>query len=289
MTANPDRVHSVLLVGGPSTGKTHYGAQLLGRLQLGRGGLRLRRAPESITPFTEALECLAQGRAADHTARETYEEVILQVSTPSGAEVDLVWPDYGGEQVRRLMEERRVDDDWRGRIENSGGWMLVVRPFMLHSEDDIFSRPIHELAEIEGQGAEEKQWSNQAWYVELLQILRHIRGVDSLSPGGAPPLAIILSCWDELDETRRSLTPPDLLHVQLPLLDAFIRSHWREDSVRVFGLSSLGQELHKEAEDQAYIERGPEEFGYVLDPSGEQHSDISLPLQWLLAPTVRRL
>jgi len=95
---------SLLVVGGHDAGKTHYGGQLLGRLRERNSNLRLRSAIDNISPFEKVLDKLGQGIAAPHTSMLTYEELVLPVESASGEEMDLLWPDYGGEQItNRIM------------------------------------------------------------------------------------------------------------------------------------------------------------------------------------------
>lgn len=276
--------HSVLLVGGHDTGKTHYGGQLLGRLQLDRGTLRLRGTPETLAPFQKVLDRLAQGRAADHTPTETYEEIVLPLATPSGP-VDVVWPDYGGEQVRQVLDQRRVSEEWADRIVQSNAWILFVRPTALQTRDDIFTRPLHEISQGAGPPSPSYGWSSQAWFVELLQIFRHIRRTGVLEPARRPSLVIILSCWDEVDRDNQKLGPPALLSKLMPLFADFVQASWVEGSWTVFGLSSLGKPLSEKegSEDEQYIEQGPESFGYVVHPDGTQSPDLTAPLEWLFS------
>ncbi len=280
-----DRSRSILLIGGPNTGKTHFGGQLLGRLQLEQGKLRLRSEPESIAPLEDVLRRLAQGLLADHTSVDTYEEIVLPIALPSGEQVDLVWPDYGGEQIRLMMHQRRVSDAWKERIRGSDSWLLFMRPSILHTYDDIFTRPLHELTAAEGNDPAPHEWTSQAFYIELLQLLLYVRGLGTLTRATAPPLAIVLSCWDELDTEDRALPPPMLLRQEMPLFAAFLESTWQSSSVAVLGLSSLDRPLSNEREDEAYIERGPETFGYVVRSDAEQTSDLAVPIQWLLDKT----
>ena len=134
-------VHSLLLIGGPAAGKTVYGTQLLGRMEVNHGALRLRGAIPTILPFREAFERLASGFAPEHTGVSVYHELRLPVLTPGNAPVDLVWPDYGGEQVRALVEQRLVTSEWGGRIQTAAGWILMIRLDQLRMPGDLLTRP----------------------------------------------------------------------------------------------------------------------------------------------------
>jgi hypothetical protein len=65
------------------------------------------------------------------------------------------------------------------------------------------------------------------------------------------------------------------------MLWSFVRSNWV--SPNVLGLSALERALSKTDADQDYAIRGPEEFGYVVLPNGVKNTDITLPIQQLMA------
>ncbi|MNG02004.1 hypothetical protein D3C84_850080 [compost metagenome] len=65
------------------------------------------------------------------------------------------------------------------------------------------------------------------------------------------------------------------------MLWSFVRSNWASPIVN--GLSALERSLDKTDADQDYAIRGPEEFGYVVLPNGVKNTDITLPIQHLMA------
>src|SRR6266436_6682838 len=188
---------TVLIVGEFGVGKTHYGAQLLLRLNQGHGCLRMRGAAENISAFESAVECLNEGRAAGHTATSTYVESIWPIQFADGRVMDLVWPDYGGEQIRQILANRKFPSPWRDRVKESTAWMLFVRIQQADSKDDIFSRPI---STIHKSPTADKSFriSDQARLIELLQSLLFLRGVGTLRQVSSPALILLLSCWDEI-------------------------------------------------------------------------------------------
>lgn len=273
---------SILLIGGPDTGKTHYGGQLLGRLQDSQGQLSLRGSPKNIMPFEEALKCLGQGVSASHTAATTYDEVVLPITLPNQGDVDLIWPDYGGEQIKHMLEQRRITDEWRRRIEQSVGWLLFVRLDRIVAPEDVISRPrTTSRIEIDGEiGAVQR--STQAELVELLQFLLFIKGIGTLQRVTHPSLLVLLSCWDELAISDQHVPPARLLHRYLPLFADFINATWEKDQATIMGLSSLGKPLKFDEPDQEYLDQGPEQFGYVVQNDGEQSTDLTIPLTHLI-------
>jgi hypothetical protein len=271
--------HTILLVGESNVGKTHYGAQFLKRLMVKACVLKMAGAPTNLEAFTTALSCLTEGKSTDHTPAETYVESVWPITDETGRNAELVWPDYGGEQVRNLVTQRRIPPAWRERVLEATDWVLLIRLRSLRSEDDLFSRPLQSFAASEPQGGTvEYEPSDQARIVELLQMLLYLAQFHLDRPLRKPRLTILLSCWDELETTE---LPADLLASRLPMLWSFVSSNWT--SPTVIGLSALERALSKTDTDQEYAIRGPEEFGYVILPNGAKDTDITLPIQRLMA------
>ncbi|MBK5003499.1 hypothetical protein [Pseudomonas sp. S32] len=271
--------HTILLVGESNVGKTHYGAQFLKRLMVKSCELEMTRAPTNLEAFTTALSCLTEGKATDHTPANIYVESVWPITDQTGRRAELVWPDYGGEQIRSLVTQRRIPDAWRERVVEATDWVVLIRLHSLRSEEDLFSRPLQSFATVEPQGeAAAHELSDQARTIELLQMLLYLAQFNLDRPLCRPRLTILLSCWDELDTTE---IPSDLLASRLPMLWSFVRSNWA--SPTVFGLSALERALSKTDADPDYAIRGPEEFGYVVLPNGVKNTDITLPIQQLMA------
>lgn len=274
------RENSVLLIGESGVGKTHYGAQLLNRLMNGSGLLRMDGAASNIEPFEAALERLNEGMAADHTPTNTYIDSLWPITDEMGNKAELIWPDYGGEQIKVMSVTRRIPAAWRDRVLGAPAWLLLVRPQQTRLTDDIFSRP---LSNIESGNADNREVdvSDQARLIELLQMLLYIRNAISSSPLVSPRLMVLVSCWDELSEEEAQQTPALVLHRRLPMFSNFVKSNWLQPVV--LGLSSLGRPLIPKNRDVDYAALGPEQFGYVVLPDGQRNSDLTLPIQHLLA------
>lgn len=275
---------TLLVVGRQATGKTHYGVQLLGRLRQRGGKLRVRANPESIALFEEGLRVLSQGMAASHTPTSVYESVLFPLQSQSGQTIDLVWPDYGGEQVSNMVEQRRLSTAWQQRISDSSGWLLFIRLEHNTEYQDVQSRPLTLNGDHTEMTKQRKfQWSANAFYSELLQILLYAKGVGTINRVKSPSLVILLSCWDEIKLEKGSVKPIELLSQRMPLFAEFIQSIWTPEHLAVFGLSSTGKALSKSQPDNDYI---PEDEGYVVLPNGSRSSDLTLPLCELIEQIV---
>ena len=203
-------IRPILMVGEHDVGKTHYGGQLLKRLMNSDGYLRMDGAADNLEPFELVMDSLNEGRLADRTPTTTYNESVWPIIDSEGRKAHLVWPDYGGEQIREIIEKRRVPNAWRSRITQSRAWILLIRLQKIRTDNDIFSRP---LASLKGNTAEpretnrkqetpetgEIELSDQARLIELLQILVQTQLTDDGCLEGDPRLLILLTCWDEAE------------------------------------------------------------------------------------------
>lgn len=270
---------SILVVGGHDAGKTHYGGQLLGRLRDRQSNLRLRSAIDNISPFEAVLDKLGQGISAPHTSMNTYDELVLPVESASGEEMNLLWPDYGGEQItNRIMAKRQVPSEWQSRIKASDGWLLFIRLEQLRDFKDVLTRPIAEIVTSAQKNSDKKvRWSDQALYIELLQFFLFAKGAGVIQRVRKPSLLVLLSCWDEMDYAKDK-APIELLSLRMPMFLDFVTSIWAPEHLSIMGLSSLSKHLKDDTPDNEYLDRGPESFGYVVLPDGSRSPDLTLPV-----------
>ncbi|MFZ2107007.1 MAG: hypothetical protein WAV18_16810 [Roseiarcus sp.] len=268
---------SILLLGESNVGKTHYGAQFLKRLYVGDNALKLNGAPTNVQPFEDAMNSLAAGRATGHTPTGTYVESVWPIIDRSTRPAKMIWPDYGGEQVRTLIADRKIPSPWRDRVLSATDWVLLIRLHTMHTADDVFSRPLTKLGAAEVEGVQHEP-SDQARLIELLQMLLHIASIGRDSVLESPTLTLLLTCWDEMGISAK---PRAALNEQLPMLTSFIEGTWR--SPTIMGLSALEKPLSQTVTDKDYATRGPEQFGFVILPDGTRTNDITVPVQSLIA------
>lgn len=264
----------IALFGESDNGKSHYGAQLLERIEAEKCGIKLREAAPNVSAFDEVRKRLGAGLLAEHTPSGIYEDVVLPVVDQVGRGMDLTWPDYAGEQVRQLIDSRAMKQEWLDRTQAAHGWILIVRPRLARIDDDIFSKPLGHVGRAPEGGEVKARRSIQARLVELLQMLLHARRLHDR--GSIPPLVVLLSCWDELQLPDGS-KPSDLLDAKMPLLASFVRSTWGA-RVSVLGLSALGVELDMKEANDAFIDRGPENSGFVVETDGTLNPDLTIPI-----------
>jgi hypothetical protein len=268
---------SIAVLGGSFAGKTHFGGQLIGRLRQRQSSLRMLRAPTDRTIFDQVEQRLQEGRAAEHTSMDLYKEERLPIGDEHGNAFDLVWADYGGEQLDQAVRARLVSRHWQERLASASGWMLFVRlgPVTVYRTN---------AARLEASNKHKdaippEGWDENARMTELLQILLQAGQLSIGQPLARPKLLVALSCWDELESPSK---PRDELRKKLPLVASFLEANWRAECLSVWGLSSLEKSLRNDVADDEYLERGPEQFGYVVREDGERSPDLVEPLVWLV-------
>jgi hypothetical protein len=272
---------SLLLLGEYDVGKSHFGGQLLGRLNQEKGALRMVGAPPTLGPFENVLARINSGRAAPHTPQNQYIESSWPLSDQEGTSVELVWPDYGGEQLSTIRAQRSMPREWSERVAKSAGWIVMMRIARAQLSDDIFSRPLS-VPGTERQPPESFKVSPQAQLVDFLQWLMFVRGTGTLNRVSWPPLMLLLSCWDELPGAELNCPPIEVLRARAPMVASFAEANWHPESLKVMGLSALERPLSEDKVDEAFVDQGPEAFGYVVLPDGRHYADLTLAIAALV-------
>jgi len=196
----------VLMLGLAGSGKTTLLIQLFGRLQANPGALRLRESPRNLTRLQAGLARLNQGLPVQHTPTGDEFVQLLPAENPVGAPTDLAVPDYSGEDLRKVVTERRLPERWRELATGSERWVLLMRLSQHPQRPDVLSKPLGTLvveAQRTAKGEDPDQLPLDMWGVELLQMLQYAR---SEIGRPRPRLSLVISCWDELEGA--DATPP---------------------------------------------------------------------------------
>lgn len=264
---------SFLLIGESDVGKTHYGAQLLRRLNSDSGSMCLKNSP-NLTPFLDTMNKLSQGLSGLHTPRSESSESQWSVSRKSdGVDFELNWPDYGGEQISSMIHERRMPAIWRDKILTASAWAFMIRPSNVRLPEDVMTRQVRLPPSKDSQ---ESQLSPQLRLIEILQMLKFKRSAYTEDWSTSPPLCVILSCYDELNT---DMNPREYCETHLPLLASFLSSNWSDKYVEYFGVSPLGKSLSESKPDKDF---SPDKMGYVIGEDGIRDQDLLAPIDWML-------
>jgi hypothetical protein len=208
---------------------------------------------------------------------------VLPIELPDGNDVRVVWPDYGGEQVQKMLRARITPPSWKERAEAADGWLLMVRPDLFRATRDLLHRPLKDFQPKEPPATPLPEWMPETGLVELLQMLLYTRRSGRESRVRTPLLAVAITCWDESRTEAAAAKPLDELRRFTPMLTNFLEGIWEPTSMTVVGVSALGKTLLPDADDQEFIDRGPHRQGFVVLPDGTKTDDLTWPLSRLLS------
>jgi GTPase SAR1 family protein len=271
---------SILILGKPDSGKTTFIAQFYTRLVKNRSAITLYKSVGDISAISDARDRLSNGDETQPTSTEKYEQMLLPIKY-NGQNVDVKYPDSGGEQVTKIFEERKVDENWVRNLAESNDWILFIRLSSLTAISDLSNTTIEKesLKTDSLKPLEEFEISDQSFFIELLQILLQIKGNNYHSKNNSIKLNVVLTCWDELNYEG---SPKLKLNKELPLLCDFIEANWGKDSCRIFGLSAQEFKLDNQEAKDRYLDEGPENFGYLIKPDESKTKDITLLISEIL-------
>jgi len=134
---------SIIIFGQPGTSKTTYLSQLVLQIEGKKKAIKFRYKPDNISIFKDAIARLRNGEEVQATPSDNNEIIKLPLSV-DGNEIDLICPDYAGEQISNLLEFREIDTKWIDLIDKSNGWIIFVRPTQLSVSYDISTKSIQE-------------------------------------------------------------------------------------------------------------------------------------------------
>lgn len=132
----------------------------------------------------------------------------------------MIYPDYGGEQLRNIIEQRKINTSWQNKLKNSTSWFLFIRLDFIENIYDIttkFYRQIEEEKEVNLKQPNiiDLPIDSSAFYIELLQTFLFVKGMVHRSKN-KPRLTILLSCWDKPNYPPSTI-PSSVLELTMPL------------------------------------------------------------------------
>ena len=264
---------SLLIIGRPHSSKTVFLSQLYGRLQKKKSKMVLDKAIGNLTPITNGRKALANGDEPESTVGAKNEKLLLSVRLDDKI-IELLCPEYGGEQIDAILSSRDIDTNWKDAIKTSDNWLFFIRLNGISNSSDASTIVLDEENLIKDKNAIEPEYiiSDQTALIELLQIFLYTKGCNYHFKNSVIKLTIVLTCWDELKTNK---TPIQILKERLPLFLNFVKANWKKESLNVLGLAALGFDLKIPENQVKYQEDGPEEYGFVIKQDGIETKDIT--------------
>lgn len=270
----------VLVIGRFDSGKSTFRTQLALRLEHKPGALALSESIQDTTPLRADMDLISQGRQPEHTQAQTYNTVTLNMVDKSNRRIRLDFPDYGGEQVSKIADSNIVDSRWAGFTSRADAWIYLLRIDAFQPAKSMFTDPVQARPDSHEKGEISDQLSIELATIETIQRLLFLRRI-SLRYRTELPLAVLLSCWDELSAAEQATTPSELLRARAPLLSSFLTTNWAAGRIRVWGLSSTEKALARD-KDLEFARIGAENIGFIIDDTMNRSKDLTTPLSWLL-------
>ncbi len=275
---------SIVLLGGPDSGKTNYIGRLWRALDGGQGALHAVEQPEDISFVLEIADHLFSGDFAPRTehSEDRRDFNVVVASERDGQRTKLVVPDVSGELWQTAVLENEIETAWMDELSGARGALLFVR---VDSDQDV--RPLDWVASrrmLERLGNEdETAMPTQVMLCELVRFLEHAWSANA--PSTRRRLSVIVSAWDLVDADTFVRGPMDYLKREYPLFHGRLLDLSAID-VRTYGLSVVGGDLKN---DQVYrtrfLDEGCDSHGWVAtqaDGAWRKDSDMALPLAWAM-------
>ncbi|EJP17917.1 hypothetical protein LEP1GSC151_0261 [Leptospira interrogans serovar Grippotyphosa str. LT2186] len=240
---------------------------------MGKSIFTLSKSVEDLTPISAAREALAKGDEPQTTPTNRNANLSLPIKNGENY-IELIYPDYGGEQIDRIIASREIDQNWIEAINKCNNWLFFIRLNSLNKPLDLSSVTVTEN-HLQKNNIESDQIhtpSDQSALIELLQIFLHIKGHDFHSKNSNLKLTVVLTCWDELETESQ---PSSVFSKDLPLLLDFLESNWERDTLKVVGLAAQGFSLNLAENKEKFLTEGPENFGYFIRANGERTDDLT--------------
>lgn len=273
---------SIILLGGPDSGKTNYIGALWRALDDGSGALHAVEQPDDITFVLEVTDHLFQGSFAPRTelsdTRRDFEVVVA--ATKGGPKSKVIVPDISGELWSNAVTDNEISTNWMDELKRADSALLFLR---VGSDQDV--RPLDWVASrkmLEKIGNEkDKGIPTQVMLCELIHFLE-----DSLTEredGGVPRLSVVVAAWDLVDAEQFEQGPVAYIEREYPLVAGKL-ADLETLNVQIFGLSSVGGDLkHDPTYRKTYLKAGSDGQGWVAMHDGDnwlKKFDITLPIAW---------
>lgn len=275
---------SLILLGGPDSGKTNYIGRLWRALDEGTGALHAAEQPDDIQFVLEVTDHLFEGGFAPRTehsdTRRDFEVVVSAIK--DGPKSKVVVPDVSGELWRNAVIDNEISTDWMEELKQADAALLFLRVGSdqdVRALDWVTSRDL-----LEKIGSEEDQvLPTQVMLCELVHFLE-----DSLAKrkdGQLPRLSVVVAAWDLVDANTFEQGPVAYIEHEYPLFAGRL-TDLEALNVQIFGLSVVGGDLkHDSAYRREFLKEGLDTQGWVAVRDGDtwrKDNDITLPIAWAL-------
>jgi hypothetical protein len=284
---------TVLMIGGPETGKSNFLFRVWTHLDLGDGLIEKDGLPSEAGYLQDGAESQLRGEFAGHTPVEEICNIPIRLRSDKQKSALLTVPDIHGEQINRIYRDRRWPKSFETLITNSTGYLFFVRvgsPQTVAPLDWItchrFYGEAPEPVDMNGQSelsvAVAVEPPTQVILVDWLQFI--FQALQDKEPNRAHPrVGIVVSAWDSVPHDFEG-GPRDWVKENLPLLWQFCLTNQDVFEFAFFGTSIFSGDPGNDPEFAEELKhKDPRTLGYVLNSSDKiESNDFTIPIVWAL-------
>jgi len=310
---------SVLLIGGPETGKSNFLFKAWNCIFSMLGVLEMDGLPADAEYLQDGAACQMRGEYAGHTTQavQVISYIPIQMKGKPEQKATLVVPDVDGEQINRIYRERRWSAEWEDLVDADSAFLFFVR-----INSDLLVVPLdwiacHDLygfktasqevaAEFEGQRAStlttgpkdpapdrptegskaldgsKTEAPTQIVLVDLIQFI--LTAIREKCPN--PPrtkVGFVLTGWDSVPVDFVG-GPAAWIQDNMPFLAQFLDCNRDVLDFEYFGSSVFSGDPEN---NQEYLNemshKDPRTLGYIkVGASDSAEPDFTIPIAWAL-------
>jgi hypothetical protein len=289
---NSNPTGSVLLVGGPDSGKTNFITRLWLAIKRNDGVVRQNGLPDHLDYLEGGAQEFLTGHFVHHTPTDVYSanEIPFRVDVGGNPKVGtLIIPDCSGEKWMEIYRKREWSNTWEQHISAECACLIFLRansPQTVASLDWLYCErlwggPVSEAA-LEKPDAPPTQ-------VVLTEFIQFIGCAFRNRVGGGfrPRVGIVITAWDAVPVDRQNEGPRRYIETEFPLLHQFLCSNGSAFQYECFGVSVAGGDFDTEPGFRAQwiAQDDPLKSGFVCYDSDNglvRSPDLTAPIAWAL-------
>jgi hypothetical protein len=291
--------HTVLLIGGPDTGKSNFLFRAWTQIDSSTGLVEKDGLPQDVEYLQSGAEYQLRGEFAGHTSQEV--QVISSIPIHPQSDLQkkalLVVPDIDGEQINRIYHARKWSYDWESLITESTAYLFFVRvnsPQTVAPLDWIACHKLYcgapaappaadpQASESEKLVGKKVETPTQVVLVDWLQFI--LKAVHDKYPQALRPrVGVVVTAWDCVAIDFQG-GPAEWIKENMPLLHQFCITNQRVFEFSFFGTSIFSGDPINDHEFREEISRtDPRKLGYILQSTNNQKTgDFTIPIAWAL-------
>lgn len=304
---------TVLLIGGPETGKSNFLFKLWSHIFAGRGCLEKDGLPTDLEYLREGAACQMRGEYAGHTshAGQIISRIPVRLKEDPQKRATLIVPDIDGEHINKVYRDRKWSPDWDELITAESSFLLFVRVnstltispldwvachelygFSMTNETrpgtdtELVPNPPPDAQRIDNdttlEAVQRIAPPTQIVLVDWLQFI--LSAITAKHPNPRRlKLGIVVTAWDSVPSDFVG-GPAEWICENMPFLHQFCESNKDAIEVSYFGSSIFSGDPQNNPEYSEQIQNADTRtLGYIqMSLNDQEPQDFTIPIAWAL-------